>query len=88
MSKRRKIVPEYFETYVSRSPVHDIRETSKLLYLTVFLVIANVTLLMKFGVLTSLLMSRVSCVSLWAIQYFQAPLKIEQTLSHRQENVG
>ena len=33
--------------------------------------------------LMSLLVSRVSCLSSWASQNFPAPLKKEQTLSHR-----
>ena len=44
---------------------------------------AKVTLLLKFTVLTPLLMSHVSCPCPWARQNFPAPLKIEQTLSHR-----
>ena len=39
--------------------------------------------LIKFRVLTSFLTLRVSCLSLWSRQNFLAPLKIEQTLSHR-----
>ena len=44
---------------------------------------ANMTSLLKFTVLKSLLTSRVSCPSRWARQNFPAPPKIEQTLSHR-----
>ena len=44
---------------------------------------ALVTSLMKFRVMTSHLTSRVSCLSPWARQNFPAPLKLEQTLSHR-----
>ena len=43
------------------------------------------TSLMKFRVLMSLLMSRVSCPSPWARQNFPTPLKIKQILSHRKE---
>ena len=35
--------------------------------------------------MTSLLVSHVSCLSPWARQNFPAPLKIEQTMSHRYE---
>ena len=33
--------------------------------------------------LTSHIVSRVSCLSPWARQNFTAPLKLEQTLSHK-----
>ena len=42
---------------------------------------------MKLRVLMSLLRLHVSCLNPWARQTFPAPLKIEQTLSHRQEIV-
>ena len=45
----------------------------------------QVTSLMRFKVLRSLLMSGVIYLSPWARQNFLAPLKIEQTLSHRLE---
>ena len=40
---------------------------------------------MKFKDLTPPLTSRVSCLSLWARQNFPAPVKIEQTMSHKKE---
>ena len=49
----------------------------------VFLGGIKMTSILKFRVLTSCLTSRVSCFSPWARQNFPAPLKIEQTLSHR-----
>ena len=36
--------------------------------------------------LMSLLVSSVSCLSPWARQYFPAPLKTEETMSHRYKN--
>ena len=48
---------------------------------------ALVTSLMKFRALTTLLTSGVSYISPWAKHNFPAPLKIEQTLSHRPENI-
>ena len=50
---------------------------------SVFFVVAHVTSLLKFRILTSLLKSCVSCLSPWAKQNFPAPPNIEQTLSHR-----
>ena len=53
---------------------------------------AEVTSLLKFKILTSFLMSRVSCfspccLSSWVKQNFSIPLKIEQILSHKSERI-